>query len=184
MGVDLAPKGREPNLTVPAACCAAAEDQITFDEFDNNGITIVNAIAKSVHFYSRGLRSQLRRSRIGFPASSMDSRLRQCRKRVGLFFERLDPGDVFGEPTHAKWEPARRPEELFVQSPFLHGSEQGSSTWREYQIASRLKSGIHETLAGSYARGDAHNQRHRIADVFCLARSRSIRFASRDHGEW
>lgn len=84
---------------------------ITFDEFRNNGITIVNAIAKSVHFYSRGLRSQLRRSRIGFPASSMG--FRQCRKRVGLFFERLDPGDVFGEPTHAKWEPARRPEELF-----------------------------------------------------------------------
>lgn len=47
-----------------------------------------------------------------------------------------------------------------------------------------LKSGIHETLAGSHARGDAHNQRHRIVDVFWLARSRSIRFAGRDHGEW
>lgn len=94
MGVDLSPKGREPNLIVPAAYCAAAEDQITFDEFGNNGITIVNAIAKSVHFYSRGLRSQLRRSRIGFTVSNMG--LRQCRKCVGLFFERLDPGDVFG----------------------------------------------------------------------------------------
>lgn len=127
MGVDLSPKGREPNLIVPAACYAAAEDQITFDEFGNNGITIVNAIAKRVHFYSRGLRSQLR-SRIG----------KAMQEARGLILRAVRPDDVFGEPTHAKWEPARRPEEFFVQSPFFHSSEQGSSTWREYQIASRL----------------------------------------------
>lgn len=60
----------------------------------------------------------------------------------GLILRAARSAHVFGEPTHAKWEPARRPEGLFVQSPFLHSREQGSSTWREYQIASRLKSGI------------------------------------------
>lgn len=167
--------GACPPLTAPRR-----KTQITSDEFGNNGITIVNAIAQSVHFYSRGLRSQLRLSRISFPASSMDSRSRQCRKRVGLFFERLDPGDTIGTRRTQNGSPPAD------QRGFLFNVLAQPRTGQLHMagVPDRQSPEIgHSTLAGSHARGDAHNQRHRIVDVFCLARSRRSRFASRDHGE-
>lgn len=46
MGVDLSSKGWDPNLILLAA--PRRKTQISFHECGNNGITIVNAIAKSV----------------------------------------------------------------------------------------------------------------------------------------